>query len=45
MSLFGIVLSRVLGSVWLARRVGRGAAVLTALASMALGVYWIVLKG
>jgi putative Mn2+ efflux pump MntP len=45
MSLFGIVLSRVLGSVWLARRMGRGAAVLTAVASMALGVYWIVLKG
>ena len=45
MSLFGIVLSRVLGSVWVARRVGRGAAVLTALASMVLGVYWIVLKG
>lgn len=45
MSLFGILLSRVLGSVWLARRIGRGAAVLTAIASMALGVYWILLKG
>lgn len=45
MSLFGVVLSRVLGSVWLAKHVGRGAAVLTALASIALGVYWIVLRG
>jgi nickel/cobalt exporter len=41
MSLFGIVLSRVLGSVWLAHHVGRGAAVVTAVASIALGVYWI----
>ncbi len=42
MSLFGIVLSRVLGSEAVARRVGRGAAILTACASMGLGVYWIV---
>ena len=45
MSLFGVVLSRVLGSVWLATHVGRGAAVITALASIALGVYWIVVRG
>ena len=45
MSLFGVVLSRVLGSAWLARRVGRGAAILTALASMALGIYWIARTG
>jgi hypothetical protein len=42
MSLFGIVLSRVLGSVWLTRTIGQGAAVVTAIASMALGIYWIV---
>lgn len=42
MSLFGIVLSRVLGSLSFARRVGNGAAVFTAVASMALGVYWIL---
>ena len=41
MSLFGIVLSRLLGSVWVARRAGQGAAVVTALASIGLGVYWI----
>lgn len=41
MSLFGIVLSRMLGSAWLAR-VGRGAEVLTGVASMVLGIYWIV---
>ena len=45
MSLFGVVLSRVLGSVWLARHVGRGAAVLTAVASIGLGVYWIAARG
>jgi hypothetical protein len=45
MSLFGVVLSRVLGSVWLAKHVGRGAAVLTALASIGLGVYWIAARG
>jgi nickel/cobalt transporter (NicO) family protein len=45
MSLFGVVLSRVIGSVWLARHVGRGAAVLTALASIGLGIYWVVAKG
>jgi hypothetical protein len=42
MSLFGIVLSRVLGSLSFAQRVGNGAAVFTAVASMALGVYWIL---
>ena len=45
MSLFGVVLSRVLGSVWLARHIGRGAAVLTALASIGLGIYWIAARG
>jgi nickel/cobalt transporter (NicO) family protein len=45
MSLFGVVLSRVLGSAWLVRHVGRGAAILTALASMALGIYWIARTG
>ena len=42
MSLFGIVLSRVLGSPSFARRVGRGAAVFTAVASIALGIFWIL---
>jgi hypothetical protein len=42
MSLFGIVLARVLGSAWVARTVGRGAAMITALASIALGLYWVV---
>lgn len=41
MSLFGIVLARVLGSAWVVRTVGRGAALATALASMGLGVYWV----
>ena len=41
MSLFGIVLSRVLGSVWMAERAGQGAGIVTALASIALGIYWI----
>lgn len=41
MSLFGIVLARVLGSAWVVRTVGRGAALTTALASIALGVYWV----
>ena len=42
MSLFGIVLSRVLGSQVMAAAVGRGAAALvTAVASIALGVYWV----
>jgi hypothetical protein len=45
MSLFGIVLSRVMGSARLARGFGRGAAVLTAAASIALGCYWIVAVG
>jgi nickel/cobalt exporter len=42
MSLFGIVLSRVLGIPWIVRTVGRGAAALTAVASIVLGVYWIM---
>ena len=41
MSLFGIVLSRVLGSQAMAAVVGRGAAAITAVASIALGVYWV----
>ena len=41
MSLFGIVLSRVLGSEKLAAAAGRGAAAVTAVASIALGVYWV----
>lgn len=41
MSLFGIVLSRVLGSNALSARVGHGAALVTAVASIALGAYWI----
>ena len=41
MSLFGIVLSRVLGSEAMAAAVGRGAALVTAVASIALGVYWV----
>ena len=42
MSLFGIVLARVLGIPWVVRSVGRGAAALTALGSIGLGMYWIV---
>ena len=45
MSLFGIVLSRVMGSVWVARNFGRGAVVVTALGSIALGAYWILEVG
>jgi nickel/cobalt transporter (NicO) family protein len=41
MSLFGIVLSRVLGSEKVAAAAGRGAAAVTAVASIALGVYWV----
>lgn len=41
MSLFGIVLSRALGSKAIAARAGRGAALVTAVASIALGVYWV----
>ena len=41
MSLFGIVLSRVLGSDRLAASAGRGAAAVTAVASIALGMYWV----
>jgi hypothetical protein len=42
MSLFGIVLSRVLGSPRLAVVVGRGAALVTAVASIGLGLYWVI---
>ncbi len=42
MSLFGIVLARVLGIPWVVRSLGRGAAALTALGSIGLGMYWIV---
>jgi nickel/cobalt transporter (NicO) family protein len=41
MSLFGIVLSRMLGSQIVAAAVGRGAALVTAVASIALGLYWV----
>ena len=41
MSLFGIMLSRVLGSQVLVAAVGRGAALVTAVASIALGMYWV----
>jgi hypothetical protein len=41
MSIFGIVLTRLLGSPWVVRTVGRGAAALTALASIGLGIYWV----
>lgn len=41
MSLFGIVLSRVLGSPILVAAIGRGAALVTAVASIALGTYWV----
>jgi nickel/cobalt exporter len=41
MSLFGIVLARVLGSPRIAAVVGRGAALVTAVASIGLGAYWI----
>jgi nickel/cobalt transporter (NicO) family protein len=42
MSLFGVVLSQILGSPRLAAAVGRGAALVTALASIALGTYWVM---
>ena len=42
MSLFGIVLARVLGARVVVKAVGRGAALITALASIALGTYWVV---
>jgi putative Mn2+ efflux pump MntP len=42
MSLFGIVLSRVLGSPRLAVVVGRSAALVTAVASIGLGLYWVI---
>ena len=41
MSLFGILLSRLLGSVRIIRAVGQTALVVTAVASIGLGVYWI----
>jgi hypothetical protein len=41
MSLFGIVLARVLGTSWVVQKVGRGAAVVTAVLSIGLGVYWV----
>lgn len=41
MSLFGIVLSRVLGAPRVAAVVGRGAALVTAVASIGLGAYWV----
>jgi nickel/cobalt exporter len=45
MSLFGIVLSRLVGSPHVAKRAGRAASVVTAVASIALGIYWIVEVG
>lgn len=42
MSLFGIVLSRVLDSTIVARTIGRGASILTAVASIGLGLYWVL---
>jgi nickel/cobalt transporter (NicO) family protein len=41
MSLFGIVLSRLLGSVAASAAVGRAASLVTAIASIALGIYWV----
>ena len=41
MSLFGIVLARVLGSVAASAAVGRTAALVTAVASIGLGAYWL----
>jgi nickel/cobalt transporter (NicO) family protein len=41
MSIFGIVLSRVIGSLRLVRAVGVAALIVTACASVGLGVYWI----
>jgi nickel/cobalt transporter (NicO) family protein len=40
MSIFGIVLTRLLGSPFMVRTVGRSAAAITALASIGLGIYW-----
>jgi len=42
MSLFGIVLSRVLGTPKIAAVVGNGAALVTAIGSIALGVFWVL---
>jgi hypothetical protein len=42
MSLFGIVLTRLLGSPFVIRTVGRSAAAVTALASIGLGIYWVM---
>ena len=41
MSLFGIVLSRVLGTPRIAAVVGKGAALVTAVGSIALGIFWV----
>ena len=41
MSLFGIVLTRLLGSARMVKVAGAGAAAVTALASIGLGLYWI----
>lgn len=41
MSLFGIVLSRLLGSVAASAAVARAASLLTAVASIGLGIYWV----
>ena len=41
MSLFGIVLARTLGSACVAAMAGQAAAAVTAMASVALGVYWV----
>jgi hypothetical protein len=41
MSLFGIVLSRVLGTPRIAAVVGKGAALVTAIGSIALGLFWV----
>lgn len=43
MSLFGIVLARVMSAARMAR-VSRAAAIVTALASIGLGVYWVSLR-
>jgi hypothetical protein len=42
MSLFGIVLTRLMGSPFVVRTVGRSAAGITALASIGLGIYWVL---
>jgi hypothetical protein len=42
MSLFGFVLARAVRSPWLSDTIGRAATVVTAVASVALGIYWIM---